>query len=361
MSSKPEPNEVQGECTLPPDHPVPADQLDRYSPERDYDAEKDIADYVEGQARDETVQHVERVKTEYVMGTPYEMWDVTTDKDRWWVITNPTNLYSQRHFPSLDYTLSFHVGLMMRVASKEERTGERMPTPFDEVFRRQSQANDLIERAVEAVEFQSAGVQLRESMISLVGAVRRRIELPTYVEWPQDANVIAWSGLLYDHFCPGEKNKELRQYLKATTERAWQLVNWLTHHRNANKTAALIAKDAIDAIIIHVVHLLSRERHDRTDQCPRCASRKLRTFYDVAIEPDGAYFETCGECGWSSHPGYEDDVDRDPVVICEAQLDHARSEHEAWVRNGNKSMIEFSARLVASLEEQLGKVRAEAD
>ena len=37
--------------TLPPDHPLPADQLGRYSAERDYYAEKDIADYVHSQAR----------------------------------------------------------------------------------------------------------------------------------------------------------------------------------------------------------------------------------------------------------------------------------------------------------------------
>ena len=94
--------------------------MGRYSPARDFYAENDIAEYVLTQARDETVQNVERVKTEYIMGDPYEVWDVHTDKDRWWVITNPTNLYSQRHFPGLDYTLSFHVGLMMRVRSRSE-------------------------------------------------------------------------------------------------------------------------------------------------------------------------------------------------------------------------------------------------
>jgi len=189
--------------------------------------------------------------------------------------------------------------------------------------------------------------------------VRRRIELPA--EQPQNANVIGWNALLFDHFCPGENNKELRQYLKATTERAWQLVNWLTHHRNANKTAALIAKYAVDAIVVHMVHLLNRERHDRTEQCPRCASRKRHTYYDLAIEPDGAYFGTCGECGWSSHPGYEDDTDRDPIEICEAQLDHAMAEHEAWIRTRNESMVEFSAHLVGSIERQLTKLRAESD
>lgn len=301
---------VEGDCTLPPDHPVPADQLGRYSPERDYDAENEIAEYVESQASDETVQHVERVTVEYIMGTQYEVWDVTTDKDRWWVLTNLTNLYSQRHFPSLDYTLSFHVGLMMRMRSRNQRLGPgEDPTPFDEVLRRLSQAEGLLDRGVEAVDFQTVGMHLRECLISLMAVVRRRADLSAQIERPQDANVIAWSDLLLNHYCPGSSNKELRGYLKATTERAWQLVNWVTHHRNANKTAALIAKDAVGSIVSHMALLVTRERRDRTDQCPRCGSRSVRTFYDFEIAPDGAYFEDCAQCGWDSHPGYADDAD----------------------------------------------------
>jgi len=307
MSDKSEDDKQEAECTLPPDHPLPADQLGRYSPARDYYAEKDIADYVESQARDETVQNVERIKTEYVMGQPYEMWDVTSDKDRWWVITNPTNLYAQRHFPSLDYTLSFHVGLMMRVASHSERAGEPEPTPFDEVFRRQNQATDLLERAVEAVDLQAVGMQLRECLISLIAAVRRRIEITVDGERPKDADVVGWNRLLTGQLYPGERNDELRNYLRAIIEKAWPLVNWLTHHRNANKTAAIIAVDAVDGIVKHYARLLSRERTDRVDQCPRCKSRNIRTFFDIEIEPEGEYFEVCGECGWDSHPGYTDE------------------------------------------------------
>ena len=118
---------------------MPAEEVGRYSVERDPAAEQDITNYVHGQARDETVQHVERVKTEYVMGEPHEIWDVTTDKNRWWVITNLTNLYLQKHFPSLDYTLSFHVGLMMRLRSRPEGADSSEPDPFDEVLRRQEQ------------------------------------------------------------------------------------------------------------------------------------------------------------------------------------------------------------------------------
>lgn len=101
-------------CIIP-SNPIPARELSRHSVTRDPHLEQDIANYVQGQAPDEVVQNVEKIKQEVVLGDIYEIWDVTTDKDRWWVITNLTNLYSQRHFPSLDYTLSFHIGLMIRL------------------------------------------------------------------------------------------------------------------------------------------------------------------------------------------------------------------------------------------------------
>ncbi|MFB2562950.1 hypothetical protein [Rhizobium sp. IMFF44] len=314
MNDKPEHNKLESDdCVLPPDNPLPPDQLGRYSPERDFYAERDIADYVEGQARgEETVLNVERVKTEYVLGDAYEIWDVHTDKERWWVITHPTNLYSQKNFPSLDYTLSFHIGLTMRVMSRSQKDDDGEASPFDEVVRRQAQAAKLLERAIEAVDFQSVGMQLRECLISLVGAVRRRVEFADEAERPKDADVVGWNRLLTSKLCPGERNDELRNYIRAAVEKAWPLVNWLTHHRNANKTSSLVALDAVDAIVRHYMCLLSRERHDRTDQCPRCASRNLRTFFDIAIAPEGAYFESCAECDWDSHPGYsEDEEDHD--------------------------------------------------
>lgn len=290
------------DCTLPPDHPLPADQLGRYSPVRDFYAEQDIANYILGQASDEDVQNVERIKTEYVLGTPYEMWDVVTDKNRWWVITNPTNLYSQRHFPSLDYTLSFHVGLMMRVMSSSRDADEVAETPFDEVFRRHQQACDLLERAVEAVDYQAVGMQLRECLVTLVGTVRRHFADVDFGERPKDAAVVEWNRLFAHHVLPGERNAELRAYLKALVEKAWPLVNWLTHHRNASRSSAQVSADAVEAIIKHYVGILSRERADRIETCPRCASRNIRTFYDRSIEPDGAYFEQCAECSWDNHP-----------------------------------------------------------
>lgn len=95
-------NDEQDDCTIH-SHPIPEGELPRYRVERDFHLEQDIANYVEGQAPDEIVQNAEKVKQEIVLGDTYEIWDVITDKNRWWVITNLTNLYSQKHFPSLDY------------------------------------------------------------------------------------------------------------------------------------------------------------------------------------------------------------------------------------------------------------------
>jgi hypothetical protein len=297
-------NKVKGDtdaCTIP-SHPVPAQELAQYSVEGDPHSEQDIADYVHGQARDETVQHVERIKQELVLGDTYEIWDVTTDKDRWWVITNFTNLYSQRHFPSLDYTLSFHIGLMMRLRSRSDRGDSDEPTPFEEVFRRQEHAKHRHDSAVEAEDYQAVGMQLRECLISLTAALRCRVAIRSEAERPQDANVLAWSALLMDELCAGNSNKELRQHLKNTAKETWQLVNWLTHDRNANKTASSIAIHACDTVVGHFIQILVRERTDHADECPLCKSRNIRTHFDVSIEPDGDYYMTCGACDWSSHP-----------------------------------------------------------
>lgn len=216
------------------------------------------------------------------------------------MITNPTNLYSQKHFPSLDYTFSFHVGLMMRLRSRPDGADARDPSPFDEVFRRQEQAKQQHERAVEAVDYQAVGMQLRECLISLVTAVRRRVELDADADRPQDANVKDWCNLLLNHMCSGSSNQRLRKYLKNTADCTWELVNWLTHDRDANETAASIAIHASDTMVGHFVQLLMRERTDNTRECPVCKSRNVRSHFDPKIEPDGDYYMTCGACDWNT-------------------------------------------------------------
>lgn len=286
-------------------HTIPAHELAKYRVENDPHGEQDIANYVHGQAPDETVQYIEYIRRDVVMGDAYDIWDVTTDLGRWWVITNLTNLYSQQHFPSLDYTLSFHIGLMMRLRSRPDGPDSHNPTPFEEVFRRQEQAKHRYDRAVEAEDYQAVGMQLRECLLSLISALRRRVQIGGSVERPQEANFISWSQVLAATLCPGTSDKQLRQHLTATAKQTWQLVSWLTHHRNANKTAAFIAINASDTVVGQFVHVLERNRGDKTQECPLCRSRDIRTHFDISIAPDGDYYATCGACEWNNHPSQE--------------------------------------------------------
>ena len=100
------------------------------------DANK-ISAYVEFQMHGERVTHAEKVMAEYVLGRQYDCWDVRTKKTRYWVITSPTNLYSQKLFPSLDYTLSFHIGVTTRVmAQHTPQTGVLEQVMMADAWRR---------------------------------------------------------------------------------------------------------------------------------------------------------------------------------------------------------------------------------
>ena len=137
--------QAPGDCLIPPR--VSDEVLNRFTLGRNESEADRIARYVEWQCKKdgEGVAYLEKVRTEHVLGTDYDCWNVRTNKDRYWVITNPTNLYSQELFPSVDYTLSFHIGLMARVQSRrngteDDRVGDRLAA----AFRRWEQAAEAL-------------------------------------------------------------------------------------------------------------------------------------------------------------------------------------------------------------------------
>lgn len=302
--NRPEEGAQEGNECVQHSHPVPPSELDRYSVDKDHHAERDIARYIEIEARGETVQHVELVRREQVLGDNYEIWDVVTDQDRWWVITNLTNLYSQTYFPTLDYTLSFHIGLMMRLRSRQQRADAANPDPFDEVIRRGEQAQARHEAAIEAEDYQAVGVLLRESLLSLITAARRRVNLTNQKALPKDADFKAWIDLLMNELLPGGSNKELRQHVKTVAREAWQLTNWLTHARSANRTASSIALESSQTVIGEVMQVVQAGRAGERHECPICNSRNMRTHFDPGIGDDGDYYTSCGYCEWTDHPGH---------------------------------------------------------
>jgi hypothetical protein len=71
--------------------------------------------YVEDQAHEQVV-HLERAASELLSPVRHDISDVHCTDSRWWVITEPTNLYSQDDFKNRDAALTFHIGLSMRMA-----------------------------------------------------------------------------------------------------------------------------------------------------------------------------------------------------------------------------------------------------
>ena len=79
------------------------------------------------QVSDETVELAQKVYSEQVHAVRHDIWDVHTNRSRWWVITNPTNLYSQEQFPNMDLALTFHVGLCLRSPRSERQSLTELP------------------------------------------------------------------------------------------------------------------------------------------------------------------------------------------------------------------------------------------
>ena len=68
---------------------------------------EDVTQYMLSQAPDLTVEFVQKVYSENVLHVRHDVWDVHTNVDRWWVITEPMNLYAQEQFPNMDLALTF--------------------------------------------------------------------------------------------------------------------------------------------------------------------------------------------------------------------------------------------------------------
>jgi predicted RNA-binding Zn-ribbon protein involved in translation (DUF1610 family) len=286
---------VEGECTIPP--PPVKHILSSYTMSNPI-SKRAISDYVETQARDEKVQHAERIMSEHAVGHDYNCWDVHTDKDRYWVITSPTNLYSQEYFPSLDFTLSFHIGVMARVAALQRGApSSRHRSRFTPIWRRWEQAAESYGAAEEAEDFQAVGMKCRETLIQFVRALAKPKMVPEGEEAPKRADVVGWSSLIANTIAPGDRNSYVRGHLKAISKSAWDLANWLTHANGATRPDADLVLDATQSVIGTFGTAVMRHESGSPERCPECGSYSI----DVGFEPElmpHPYILECENCGW---------------------------------------------------------------
>jgi hypothetical protein len=284
----------EDECTIPPAIPKHVlSTLVMSSPR----SKKAIADYVEVQAR-EKVLHTEKIKTEYVLGHDYECWDVHTNKDRYWVVTDPTNLYSHDLFPSLDYTLSFHIGVTTRMMhSSRGAPNKAHKSRFMVMWRKWEQAADALDTAEEAEDFQAVGMRCRETLIQMARALAKPNMVPHGEAAPKRSDLVNWSSLIANTVASGQHNDAIRGHLKAMAKSTWELANWLTHTSGAKRIDAIFVIDATHTVLDTFGTAMIRHESGSPEQCPECGSYSVEVEFDPDLMPD-PYFSLCGHCGW---------------------------------------------------------------
>lgn len=247
--------------------------------------------YVEREAHVPVV-HMEKAASELVGPVRHDIWDVQCEDSRWWVITEPTNLYSQDKFPSRDETLSFHVGLALRMSYEYDR---RLPPEIPAAdllagtWRRWEQAFEPYESGDEAENFQAVGVRLRECLISFIIETTNDDLVPVGEVPPQGANFREWTALLADTLASGKSNEHLRSYLKKLAVETWEYVNWLTHAKNAVRPDADIGIRAVEHLLNIFTLARVRLRYPG-NRCAECGSYRL-------------VGGVCEHCGWAD-PNY---------------------------------------------------------
>ena len=302
IKKQPKKAKVEGECLIPP--AFPKGELHKLLFRQSDKEAQEIKEYVEWQAHgDEKVLHAEKVASERIFGRQHDVWDVHTDKERWWVVTGPTNLYSQTLMPSLDYTLSFHIGLMARVEARREPIGSEAEQEFLRITNRKLvQASEAFDKADEAEEFQAVGMRCRESLLALIKELTEGSDLAEGDDLPKAADFPAWNERIADAIAPGSSAEYIRGYLKTTGERAWRLANWLTHANNATRNDAELALSATSHVINNYAASVLKRRIAAPERCGRCKSYRITTDWRPELGPTGLYVPRCEACGAEKLP-----------------------------------------------------------
>lgn len=261
-----------------------------------------VVDYIAAQARDEKVGLLQKVYSEQVYGIKHDIWDVHTDRARWWVITNPTNLYSQEQFPNMDIALTFHVGMCLRIPrSGRQPLSELQVEPVTACWRSFQQASDALSHAEEIEDFQAIGVRCRESLVTLAHAVQDAVQFSAAAADLKRSDFRGWSAAIADTLLPGESHRKRRSLLKSSAEAAWEFVNWIAHSRTSHINDAEAAIGATEFVLSLFTTVCIRHLRGVPDACPSCGSQRLVPERGTHT---GAIYEraVCAACGWTGQP-----------------------------------------------------------
>ncbi len=264
---------------------------------------RNVSEYVELEADGEKVKRAEKVSSEKNFGTTHDVWDVETDKDRYWVITDPTNLYSHTDFPSMDMALSFHIGLMNRMSARQRSNATEEDiwrTP--KTWRQWEQAHEALDDAEEAEDFQAVGVRCREVLLTLVDELATHELIKDSAPEIKRGDVKAQLGATYDLLANGNAMRKIRAHLKSSADSTWELVGWLTHNKNAVVDDAKYVMDATEQLMLNTLSIVVRHEKPAPERCPKCKSYRVVSDFrsELMDKVDHPYVELCEACGWEA-------------------------------------------------------------
>jgi hypothetical protein len=280
-----------------------------------------IIDYMNSQAPDLTVEFLQKIYVENVLSHQHAVWDVHTNVDRWWIITNPTNLYSQEQFPNMDLAVTFHVGLCLRIPRADRAmVSDLSIEPLAACFRHVSEASEALSHAQEVSDFQAVGVRCREALLAFTSATQ------IVVPWtgdasakPKQADFKGW----VDHICSftlaGQTHEHRRHLLKTLLDEAWRFSNWLTHAKTSAWHDAEAATTVEHALGL-ATSLVLRHVRGVPHACPACGSTRLspQRGFDERVPEFEWERPVCEKCDWAG----------DPVPILPRPEDYIAGEEE---------------------------------
>jgi gamma-glutamylcyclotransferase (GGCT)/AIG2-like uncharacterized protein YtfP len=277
---------------------------------------EEVREYFEWQAPDLEVTFMQKVYSETVVNTRHDVWDIHTNKDRWWVITGGTNLYSQEQFPNMDLALTFHIGLILRIPRTEEQQEDDLHVfPFGRVFEKMEEASTAVAQAHNVADYEAVGVRCREALLELIGVAQ---DAATWTDTPpQRANFRAWVEIICNDLLPGDTNKERRGALKGALESAWTFSNWLTHSKSATWIDADLACSLTQHACGMATSFILRELRGVPEKCPNCGFPHLEPEQGENTAAPGVLWQRprCADCGWTGRPVPILDIENGQPII----------------------------------------------
>jgi hypothetical protein len=263
----------------------------------------EVREYFEWQAPDLEVTFMQKVYSEAVLHTRHDVWDIHTDKDRWWVITGGTNLYSQEQFPNMDLALTFHIGLMLRVPRSDAEQVEALRiVPFGKVLDLMNEVCVAQHQAQTISDYQGIGVRCRETLLELIGAAQDAAIWTDQA--PQRANFRDWTEIIANTLYSGDPNKERRSALKGAMGAAWSFANWLTHSKSSTWVDAELATTQLQHAVGMATSVVLRALRDVPEECPECGCPHFKPEQGENSAAPGVLWERprCCACDWAGLP-----------------------------------------------------------